>query len=284
MPSRFLPADFDASRPIAIIAGRAKYPLLMANTMKEKGIQTRIIAFEGETLPELFESFPKEHRIMAKVGQLGKTLKALQKLDAGYAVMAGQITPRRLFRGLHPDLKAIQILTSLKEKNADTIFGALADEIEGVGVRMIDARAFFDHDLAEEGLMTGGKLAAESGDIDHGVQIAKEMTRLDVGQGCVVCKGTVLAVEAFEGTDPMLKRAGTFHAQPSIFVKTVKPNQDYRFDVPVFGLRTLEVMEEASIRVAALEAGKVIILEKEAVLAEAKKKKIQIYGYPTPDE
>lgn len=279
MPSRFLPEDFDSTKPIAVIAGRAMYPLLMIRAMREKNIPCRIIAFEGETLDELYESFPEEHRARVKVGQVGKSLKALKKLDAGYAVMAGQITPRKLFRGLHPDLKAIQLLAGLKEKNADTIFSALAGEIEAVGAKMIDARAFFDDQLAEPGLMTSGKLDVEEADIHHGVRIARAMAALDVGQGCVVCKGTVLAVEAFEGTDPMLKRAGSFHAKPAIFVKTVKPDQDYRFDVPVFGLRTLDVMAENEIKAAALEVGKVIILEKEKVLEEADKRKIQLYGF-----
>ena len=251
----------------------------MANAMRDLGVPSRIVAFEGETLPELFESYPEDHRAMVKVGQVGKALKALKKLEAGYAVMAGQITPRRLFRGLHPDLKAIQLLAKLKERNADTIFSALAEEIEATGVKMIDARAFFDHDLAEAGIMTGGKAMAEDQDLQHGIQIAREIARLDIGQGCVVCKGTVIAVEAFEGTDPMLKRAGDFNAKPSIFVKTVKPDQDYRFDVPVFGLRTLDVMKEANIQVAALEAGKVIILEKTQVLEKARKAKIQILGF-----
>lgn len=279
MPSRFLPDDFDPAKPIAVIAGRAKYPQLMIEAMREKNIPCRIIAFEGETLDELYESFPKEHRARVRVGQVGKSLKALKRLNAGYAVMAGQITPRKLFRGLHPDLKAIQLLASLKEKNADTIFSALATEIESVGARMIDARAFFDDQLAEPGLMTRGKLEVQEADIHHGVRIARAMAALDVGQGCVVCKGTVLAVEAFEGTDPMLKRAGSFHANPAIFVKTVKPDQDYRFDVPVFGLRTLDLMAENNIKAAALEVGKVIMLEKEKVLQEAEKHKIQLYGF-----
>lgn len=279
MPSRFLPDDFDPTRPVAVIAGRAIYPALMIESMRNLKIPCRIIAFEGETLPELYESFPHDHRALLKVGQIGKALKALKRMDAGYAVMAGQITPRKLFRGLHPDLKAIQILAGLKQRNAETIFSALAAEIEAVGVQMIDARAFFDDQLAKPGLMTPGKLDVEESDISHGIHIAREMAKLDVGQGCVVCKGTVLAVEAFEGTDPMLRRAGTFHAEPAIFVKTVKPNQDYRFDVPVFGMRTLDVMDESNIKVAALEADRVIILEYERVIESASRKKIQIFGY-----
>ena len=115
--------------------------------------------------------------------------------------------------------------------------------------------------------------------LQHGIEIATEMARLDVGQGVVVRKGTVIAVEAFEGTDPMLKRAGDFNTDQLIFTKTVKHRQDYRFDVPVFGLRTLEIMKDAGIRAAALKADSVIILEKEATLAEAKKAKIQLFGF-----
>lgn len=119
----------------------------------------------------------------------------------------------------------------------------------------------------------------ERGYIEHGIEIAREMARLDVGQGVVVRKGTVIAVEAFEGTDSMLQRAGTFKTDQMVFVKTVKARQDYRFDVPVFGLRTLEVMKECRIQTAALEAENTIILEKEAVLLQANAWKIEIVGF-----
>jgi len=216
---------------------------------------------------------------MIKVGQLGKMLKSLKEMGAGYAIMAGQITPRRLFKGLHPDLKAARILFSLKRRNAETIFGAIASEIEELGVGMLDARSFLDDHMASAGCMTGRNFPIDKEYVDHGVHIARECARLDIGQGCVVRKGTVLAVEGFEGTDEMIKRAGSFKADGALFVKTVKSNQDYRFDVPCFGLRTLESMREVGVQAAALETGKVIMLDKAAVIAQARSWGISLLGF-----
>ena len=276
--SRFLPADFDPRRPIALIAGQGQYPIRMAAAIRRAGVPLRLIAFEEETPAELVASFPESERRTLLVGQLGKALDTLEQFGAGYALMAGQITPRRLFRGLHPDWKAARILFSLKRRNAETIFGALAEEIAKLKVTLLDARAFLDNELAEAGPMTG-RFAVPEEYLQHGVHIAKEVARLDIGQGVVVRKGTVVAVEAFEGTDAMLRRAGEFKTDHLLFVKTVKPRQDYRFDVPVFGLRTLETMREAGIGHAALEADNTILLEKPRVLEQARAWKIQIFGY-----
>ncbi|MDX2187592.1 MAG: UDP-2,3-diacylglucosamine diphosphatase LpxI [Opitutaceae bacterium] len=277
--SAFLPADFDPSRPVALIAGQGLYPVRVAEAIRKAGVPLRLIAFEEETRDDLYHSFTDEHRRRIVVGQLGKMLKSLEQLGAGYALMAGQITPKRLFRGLQPDLKAARILFSLKRRNAETIFGAIAEEIEALGIRMLDARSFLDSELASPGLMTRRRFPIEDEHLEHGVTIAKESARLDIGQGAVVRKGTVLAVEAFEGTDEMLRRAGTFKTDGTLFVKTVKKNQDYRFDVPVFGMRTLETMHEAGIEAAALEAGKVIMLDKARVLEQADQWKIAIRGF-----
>ncbi len=277
--SRFLPKHFDAGRPVAIIAGRGLYPQLTARALRAAGVAARLIAFHDETAPELVDSFPAGEREIIKVGQVGHMLKALRHLEAGAAIMAGQIRPRRLFDGLHPDLKAITILATLKERNAASIFGALAREIELLGIPLLDARAFLDHELAETGVMTGGKSRVTQETLDFGVRLARDIAKLDIGQGVVVSGGTVLAVEAFEGTDPMLRRAGEFGAKEPLFVKTAKPQQDFRFDVPVFGRGTLAVLREAKISAAALEAGATLILEKDAVLAEAKAAHIQLIGY-----
>ena len=276
--SRFLPSDFDPSRPIALIAGQGQYPIRVAAAIRRAGVPLRLIAFEEETPAELFASFPENERRMLLVGQLGKALDTLEKFGAGYAIMAGQITPRRLFKGLHPDFKAARILFSLKRRNAETIFGALAKEIAALGVTLLDARSFLDDELASEGPMTG-KFSVPDEFLQHGIHIAKEVARLDIGQGVVVRKGTVVAVEAFEGTDSMLRRAGEFKTDHLLFVKTVKPRQDYRFDVPVFGLRTLESMRDAGIEHAALEADNTIMLEKQRVIEQARAWKIQLFGY-----
>jgi DUF1009 family protein len=276
--SRFLPDNFNLSSPLVLIAGQGTYPILLAERARKAGIPLRLIELGGETSAELVSSFPAVEKSAVKVGQVGKLLKELKKMKAGYAVMAGQVTPGKLFKGLHPDLKAIRMLTSLERKNAETIFGAIGNEIEKVGVHLLDARAFMDQDLAEEGLMVKGKEKVEPKHLNHGIEIARENARLDVGQGVVVSRGTVLAVEAFEGTNQMLERAGKFGAKNCLFVKLGKPKQDTRFDVPVFGLQTLQAMKDSGIGNAALESDSVLLLDREEVLKECKKSKIGIFG------
>lgn len=277
--SAYLPPGFNATRPVALIAGRGSYPVLMATAIRAAGVPVRLLAMDDETSPELIASFPAGERISINVGQIGKMLGALKDFGAGYALMAGQVKPKKLFHGLTPDLKAAALLLSLKRRNAETIFGAIATEIEKLGVTLLDARAFIDDQLATPGSMAGVKLPTDEEYLQHGITIAREIARLDIGQGCVVRKGTVLAVEAFEGTDDMLRRAGSFKTDETLFVKTVKARQDFRFDVPVFGLRTLQTMQEAGIAAAALEAGKVIMLGKPAVLQQARSLGIALHGF-----
>lgn len=279
MVSLYVPSAFDSSRPVALIAGQSLYPQLVAAAIRARGISLKLIAFEEETAPALYDSVPDADRVRIKVGQLGHMLNALERFGAGYAIMAGQITPRRLFSGLHPDLKATRILLSLKRRNAESIFGAIADEITKLGVTLLDARSFLDDQVAPVGLFAGRKFPIPEEYLQHGVQIARECARLDIGQGCVVRKGTVLAVEAFEGTDEMIRRAGGFKTEDALFVKTVKAGQDYRFDVPCFGLRTLESMREAGIRAAALAAGRVIVLDRPAVERQARQWGISLLGF-----
>jgi UDP-2,3-diacylglucosamine hydrolase len=279
MLSKFLPTGFDCNKPAVVIAGRDAYPLIMVRNMLKKNIPVRLIAFKDETLPELVEMFNEKDRAIIKVGQLGHMLKSMEKFEAASAVMAGQVTPGKLFRGMTPDLKAITVLATLKEKNAETIFGSIAREIEKINIQLMDARVFMDDELAEKKLMSSNKFKIEQEYLEHGIRIAKLCAGEDIGQGAVLSNGTVLAVEAFEGTDKMLERAGSFKAENTLFVKTVKQNQDYRFDVPVFGMRTLEKMREVGISAAALEADNVLILEKEKVLKAADKMGIPIMGY-----
>ena len=277
--SRFLPDTFDAKRTVALIAGQGLYPVLLAERARKAGISIRLIELKGETSSDLVASFAENDRAMVKVGQVGKLLKELKGLNAGYAVMAGQVTPGKLFKGLHPDLKAVRMLASLERKNAETIFGAIGDEIEKAGVHLLDARVFMDEDLANEGMMVKGKEKIEPEYLRHGIEIARENARLDVGQGVVVSRGTVLAVEAFEGTNAMLERAGNFGAKNCLFVKLGKPKQDTRFDVPVFGVQTLGVIKKTGIGNAVLEMEAVLILNKKLILQEAKRMGIGIIGF-----
>lgn len=277
--SRFLPENFDRSKPLTLIAGKGTYPILLAERARSAGVSIRLIELGGETSEELINSFPDHERSAVKVGQIGKLLKELKKFNSGYAVMAGQVTPGKLFRGLHPDFKAIRMLAGLDRKNAETIFGAIGDEIEKAGVHLLDARVFMDQDLAEQGLLIKGKEKIEPEHLAHGIEIARENARLDVGQGVVVSQGTVLAVEAFEGTNAMLERAGKFGAKNCLFVKLGKPSQDTRFDVPVFGSKTLQAMRDGGVRNAAIEIGSVLVLNKPESIIEAKTLGIGMTGF-----
>lgn len=276
--SKFLPADFDSQATLALLAGKGDYPFMLREKLISAGINHVLMAFEDETAPELWNAYPDSKRYIANVGQLGRLLKNLKNCGAKYAIMAGQITPKKLFKGMKPDLKAILTLAKLKRKNAETIFGAVADALGGIGVEMLDARAFLDSETAPRGLFCGGKWNLAQDYTEHAINIARECARLDIGQGCVTSRGTVLAVEAFEGTDKMLERAGTFEAKDTIFAKTVKPRQDYRFDVPVIGERTIRKLAQAKIKNVVVEADSVIILDSQNVKKLSIQNDIKILG------
>jgi hypothetical protein len=282
MLSRFLPADLDRARPIAVIAGNGDYPAMTIAAIRRAGLAARLIGVNGDVRDDLVASFIESERRVIDVGQIGKLLTTLREFGCAHAIMAGQVTPKRLFHGLNPDFKAAAILLKLKRKNAESIFGAIADEMSAIGVTLLDARAFLEDQLADAGWMTKRTEKIDEEYLQHGLEIARECARLGIGQGVVVRKGTVLAVEAFEGTDDMLRRAGTFKTDGMIFVKTVKPRQDFRFDVPVFGRRTLDIMHDSKITTAALGAGDVLLLDRPAVLKQAEASGIQIFGFGPP--
>ncbi len=281
--SRFLPDDFGPGRTVAIIAGKGRYPALLAESARARGADIVLVAFEDETDPALLGSFPPSRSRSVAVGKLGALLEALTDLGAAGAVMAGQITPRKLFSGMIPDLKLIALMARLKRRNAETIFGAVSAEIESVGVRMLDARVFLDDHLASAGCMTGRSFGADADEVEFGVRMAREMARLDVGQSVVTARGTVIAVEAFEGTDNMLRRCSATGGKEMLLVKTSKHGQDWRFDVPCFGLKTLESMAEGKVMRATLETDGVLMLDRPAVIARAKELGIELHGFPAAD-
>ena len=277
--SRFLPPGFDPTQTVAVIAGKGRYPALLVECARARGARIKLVSFEEETDPALIATFdPADHRAIP-VGKLGQMLDALKELGAAGAVMAGQVTPRKLFTGMVPDLKLIALMASLKERNAETIFGAISVEIEKVGVRMLDARVFLDDHLASPGCMTGWVCGIADEQLHFGTRMAREMARLDVGQSVVTAKGTVIAVEAFEGTDNMLRRCVQTGGKEMLLTKTAKHAPDWRFDVPCFGLKTLESMAEGGVAKAALEADAVILIDKPAVIARAKQLGIDLFGF-----
>jgi DUF1009 family protein len=277
--SRFLPPGIDPARAVVVIAGKGRYPALLIESARARGAQVKLISFEEETDPTLITTFPAADHRAIPVGKLGQMLDALRDLGAAGAVMAGQITPRKLFTGMVPDLKLIALMASLKERNAETIFGAISTEIEQIGVRMLDARVFLDDHLATAGSMTGFFSAVSAEERTFGLRMAQEMARLDVGQAVVTAKGTVIAVEAFEGTDNMLRRCAATGGKEMLLTKTAKHVQDWRFDVPCFGLKTLESMAEGGVRRASLQVDAVIMIDKPAVIARAKELDLALEGF-----
>lgn len=211
-----------------------------------------------------------------RVGQLARLLSCFRRIGVTHAMMAGQIAPKNLF-DLRPDWKALLLLARLKRRNAETIFGAIADELKAAGIELLPATTFLEEMLAQPGLIAGRQLTrSQLRDVDFGFEIAKEMSRLDVGQTVVVRNGTVLAVEAFEGTNESIRRGGALARKDAVVVKVAKPNQDMRFDVPVIGLETIRVAAEANVRVLAVEAGRTLLLEKDAVIAAAERANLSI--------
>jgi DUF1009 family protein len=262
---------------LAIIAGNGVYPLVMARSARANGV-SRVVAaaFQNETEPEL-SSLVDEIEWM-RVGQLGRMLDFFKRTGAHHAVMSGQIHPRNLFE-LRPDIKALLLLGRLRRRNAESIFGAIADELGKAGVELLPATIYLEHYLASAGRIAGPRLSRrELDDVRFGFETAKEISRLDIGQTVVVKAGTVLAVEAFEGTDAAAKRGGELGRKGAVMVKVSKPKQDLRFDVPVIGPVTLETAHEAGIRVVAVEAHKTLLLQREEVFAFADTRRISIFG------
>ncbi len=263
-----------------LIAGNGRYPELAARAARAAGVtHLTIAAFEGETAPAT--TALADDLVWLRVGQLGKLTEAARNSGATAAIMAGQIAPKNLF-DLRPDVKALLILAKLKERNAETLFGAVADILAEVGVPLISATTFLEDSLAPAGHLAGPKLKErELTDAAYGLRIAKETSRLDIGQTVVVKNGTVLAVEAFEGTNEAIKRGGALGRGGGLVIKVTKPEQDFRFDVPVIGEQTLGVAAEAGLRGIVAETGGVLFLDLPALREQATRLKITLHGLPS---
>lgn len=260
---------------LGIIAGNGVYPRLLADAARKAGVGKIIAAaFTGETDPVLAQHVDLIEWM--RVGQLSRLLKFFSEHKVHHAIMAGQIAPKNLF-DLRPDLKALLLLGKLKERNAESIFAAIADELARTDVELLPATTFLEDCLASPGLIAGAKLSRrEEKDVDLGWKMAKEIARLDIGQTVIVKNGTVLAIEAFEGTNDAIRRGGALAREDAVMIKVTKPNQDMRFDVPAIGVETIRVAAEAKLRVIAVEAGKTLLLERAAIILLADRSKISI--------
>jgi DUF1009 family protein len=267
---------------LGIIAGRGAYPIELARAARAAGT-ARIfaVAFRGET-DRAIERVADEVRWLY-VGQLAAMLEALRASGVKRAVMAGQITPTHLFR-VRPDRAMLNLLGRLKERNAETIFGAVADELRAVGIELAPASLYMEAAMPKPGLI-GARAPTEEerADIELGLRVAKATSGLDIGQTVVVKRGTVLAVEAFEGTDATIRRAGELGGPGAVVVKVAKRGHDMRFDIPVIGLHTFKMLKRAGISALAVEAGRTILLDRERLAAEANRLGIAFIAVATED-
>ena len=260
---------------LGIVAGNGVYPRKLADSARKAGVK-RIVAaaFSNETDPTLGQHVDVIEWL--RVGQLSRLLNFFREQQVHHAIMAGQIEPKNLF-DLRPDWKALLVLAKLKQRNAESIFAAIANELAKIDVELLPATSFLEDQLAPAGLIAGPKLSRrEEEDVDLGWKMAKEIARLDIGQTVIVKSGTVLAVEAFEGTNDAIKRGGALARKGALMIKVAKPNQDMRFDVPVIGVETIRVATEAKLRVIAVEAGKTLLLERDAIVDLAEGSNISI--------
>src|SRR5207245_9365111 len=208
---------------LGIIAGNGVYPTILAAAARKAGVQKIVAAaFTDETDPSIDKQVDVVEWL--RVGQLSRLLKFFREHEVHRAIMAGQIAPKNLF-DLRPDVKALVVLAKLKQRNAESIFAAIADELAKVDVHVLPATTFLENELAAKGLIAGANLSrAEEEDVDLGWSIAKEIARLDIGQAIIVKNGTVLAVEAFEGTNDAIKRGGALAREGAVRIMVDKPN------------------------------------------------------------
>ena len=246
-------------RTVGVIAGRGIFPATFVEAARKKGVRIVMAAFKGETESEVAEEVDAVEWF--RVGQLAKPIKFFQQEEVAECVMIGQITPGRLF-DLRPDLRVIKILASLSERNAETMFRAVADELGKEGIDVLPSTTYLEEYLPAPGPVFGPELD-EAGLIDaaYGMRMAKEVSRLDIGQSVVVRDGTVLAVEAFEGTNKCIRRGGDLGRGKNVkLVKVSKPRQDLRFDVPVVGPDTILACREAGVSTVVIEARQTLVL------------------------
>jgi UDP-2,3-diacylglucosamine hydrolase len=262
---------------LGLIAGNRALPLELARQARQMGVK-RIVAvgFEGETDAGLGQVV--DELVWLRVGQLSKLIAAFRDRGIRQCVMAGQVAPRNLWE-VRPDLRALGVLLRLKEKNAHTIFGAIAEELAKDGVRLVPATPWLRALMPGKDFRLGPALsAAQHGDIEFGVRIAKAVSKLDIGQTVVVKNGAVLAVEGFEGTDRCLQRGGELAGKTggAVGVKVAKENHDWRFDIPCLGPQTLETCAASGVSVLAFEAGNSLLLEQETCGKLARQNKISV--------
>ncbi|MFH2138441.1 MAG: UDP-2,3-diacylglucosamine diphosphatase LpxI [Candidatus Omnitrophota bacterium] len=260
---------------IGLIAGNGKFPLLFAQAAKQAGACVVAVAIKEEADESLAEVVDSIYWI--SVGQFKTLIKILKEENIKKAVMAGQIRHKLIFSKIELDAELTMLLLKLKDKKTDTILGAIAQRLGQLGIELIDSSTFLKNYMPEKGVLTSAQPTEEQWqDINFGLETAKAIAGLDIGQTVVVKDKAVLAIEAIEGTDEAIYRGSLFSQGGAVVVKVSKPNQDMRFDIPLIGRKTIQTLIKANIAVLAIEAQKTLFLDREYVLEEANKHNIKI--------
>jgi DUF1009 family protein len=267
---------------LIVIAGKGVYPLELASSARAQGVKRiTAVAFPGETEKAVAKLVDEVKWI--KLGQYSVMLDAMRAMGIPHAVMAGGISPTALFR-VRPDKAFFDLLGRLKEKNAETIFGAVGEDLKKNGIELLPAHRFMEKSMPEPGLLTANApTESQQRDIELGLHVAKTTSSLEIGQTVVIKEGTILAVEAFEGTDATILRAGELGGDGSVVVKVAKRGHDMRFDIPVVGERTLKTLKKAGASVIAVEARRTILLDRGNLIAQANRQGLCIIAIETKD-
>jgi DUF1009 family protein len=267
---------------LGLIAGNGRFPFLVLDAARRAGHEVIVIALKEETFPDLAEAAgrpPAAPVHWISLGELGKCIALLSQAGVTTAVMAGQVKHTRLFDDLVPDQALAGVLMRLKAKNTDALISAVAETLRERGIHLVDSTALLAPLLARAGVMTRrGPTPEEQADLEFGYRVADTVAGLDVGQTIAVKSAAIVAVEAMEGTDAVIARAGQLAGSGVRIVKVAKPNQDMRFDVPVIGVSTVEAMRAAGADVLSVDAGKTLMIEGDAIIEAANDAGICIVG------
>jgi len=265
------------SNPIGIIAGGGQFPILFTEAAHAAGRKVVVVAHKGETSAKLLEL--SDSSCWVKLGQLGKIIKFFKKEGVKEVVFLGTITKTRIFKEVWPDLKGLTLWNKIDNKQDDAILRAIAGVLEKEGLKVLESTLYLRELLFPRGQLSKKKPSTlQLADIKFGWQMARSVGRLDIGQCIVVRDLTVLAVEAIEGTDAAIKRGGALGRGKAVVVKVKKPGQDFRFDLPAIGVKTIESMISVGAAVLAVEAGQALLFDSDAVLTLVDKAGIVVVG------
>lgn len=263
-----------------LIAGNGSFPFMVLQSARQQNIDVVVAAIKEETSPEIESCGYAVHWL--GLGELGKLLKIFRNSGVRKAIMAGQVKHVQIFGSSFPDLTMIRMLAGLKHKNTDSLIGGVARILEESGITLVDSTMLLKPHMIPEGTLTRrGLKGSEKSDVEYGRPIAQRIASMDIGQTIVVRDRAVVAVEAMEGTDAVIQRAGDLvHRKSLTVIKVSKPRQDMRFDIPVVGLSTIKQMTEFGATALVIDAQRTLVLDKEEMVKEADRQDIAVVALP----